>query len=455
MGHLVCEACGYVMEESRVHASVEFTQDSRLVGQMVRGGNAGGGIPLTSVSTAYAPLPKNRLIGGDKHARTKSELWGVMSGMAQRLRCGHVMESAKLHVARALKGNWCTGQWSRGVLAACLYIAARQDGLPVTLLEVADASNMLLYKLGRVYTRVVHELGVQLPDVDTRAMVVRMTNRLAPRLGFAALPAPRKDLIVSGAATIVSLAERDWLATGRNPAGVFAAALLLSLKAYEARLAVLKEVAAAAGVSDMVVRRRRAEMEKSLLRMSTKLPWSEQVTAKTLPRHLPFILKHSDVLAESLRPVARANISEDEGIAASDDVESSRVPPSFAASQHKYATQIDALRQAQQRLQLTLAGKRDKRTPLSEKDLQLERALLFGCEDAQRVGIRIASVIRALEHHGEEQVASDNPDLGPGDLSEAELSKYLRTPEEREVLRALLAIDTGDEDGSIKRQRVV
>ena len=80
---------------------------------------------------------------------------------------------AKALVVKACDGRWGEGEWTTMLTGACVYAASRQNALPITVRDVAEACQLDVFALGRVYNRLkfLHELKV--PPLDPATFVAR------------------------------------------------------------------------------------------------------------------------------------------------------------------------------------------------------------------------------------------------------------------------------------------
>ena len=80
---------------------------------------------------------------------------------------------AKALVVKACDGRWGDGEWTTMLTGACVYAASRQNQLPITVRDVAEACQLDVFALGRVYNRLkfLHELKV--PPLDPGKFVAR------------------------------------------------------------------------------------------------------------------------------------------------------------------------------------------------------------------------------------------------------------------------------------------
>ena len=63
-------------------------------------------------------------------------------------------------------GKWRTGRIGEMITASCAYIISRLNFKPISILDIADKLQCNAFDLGRVYSLVVNQLGITLPDID-------------------------------------------------------------------------------------------------------------------------------------------------------------------------------------------------------------------------------------------------------------------------------------------------
>ena len=145
--------------------------------------------------------------------------------VACRVRLGpHFVDSAHRFFMVALERNFVQGRRSMHVVAACLYVACRQEKSQHMLIDFSDALGINVYTLGTCFLKFRRVLGLRLEIVDPALFIYRFAAHLdldekADQVGLTAL-------------RIVARMKRDWIVTGRRPAGICAAALLIAARAH-------------------------------------------------------------------------------------------------------------------------------------------------------------------------------------------------------------------------------
>ena len=124
----------------------------------------------------------------------------------------------------ALQRNFIFGRRQSHVSATCLYIICRQEKSPHLLIDFADALQINVYSLGKAFLHFLKVLNLNLPVVDPSLYL----HRYATKLEFG----EKMNSVVLSALRIITRLKKDWIATGRRPDGVCAAALLIAARAH-------------------------------------------------------------------------------------------------------------------------------------------------------------------------------------------------------------------------------
>lgn len=228
-GNSVCTRCGTVVEENAVVAEVTFAElangSSVLEGQFISADRGKTSLP-TIFGRRVGDLGKSE--GGVTESREMTLANGrrriqALAG-AVGLTGDHYIETAHRWYSLALQHQFTRGRKGPNVIAACLYIVCRQERTPHMLLDFADVLSTSVYNLGGTFLRLVRLLNLEMPIVDPSFFVARF----AARLDFG----DKTALVANSALRVVSRMKRDWIQTGRRPAGVCAAGLIIAARMH-------------------------------------------------------------------------------------------------------------------------------------------------------------------------------------------------------------------------------
>ncbi|WP_048192338.1 transcription initiation factor IIB [Pyrolobus fumarii] len=160
-------------------------------------------------------------------------------------------EAMRVYRMAAEKGL-VRGRSLESVAAAAVYAACRMRGVPVTLDDIAKHVKGGRKEVARCYRLLVRELKLRMPVADP----IRYVSRIVSLLGLS-------TRVEAEAIKILMQAKKKGLTAGKDPAGLAAAAIYIAaLKLGERR--TQKEIAAAAGVTEVTVRNRYKELAQKL-----------------------------------------------------------------------------------------------------------------------------------------------------------------------------------------------
>ena len=168
-----------------------------------------------------------------------------------------IKEKAAVIYRKALDKGLVRGRSIAGIAAAALYAACRGSGTPRTLREIAEASLVDKKDVARCYRLLLRELDVQMPIADPLTYVSKIAdkNGISDKAGGAAI-------------AILREARRKRAAAGKDPMGLAAAALYIACLQHNEKK-TQKDIADAAGVTEVTVRNRYKALQK---RLNLELP---------------------------------------------------------------------------------------------------------------------------------------------------------------------------------------
>jgi len=276
-GETVCGDCGLVLHDQMMDKGPEwraFTQEEKESRSRV-------GIPTSfsvhdkGLSTAIGRVDRDAF-GRKLPLQTRLQMWrlrkwqirsrvhssvdrNLAQAMAELDRLSDksyippsVKEKAAVIYRKALDKGLVRGRSIAAIAAASLYAACRDTGTPRTLREIAEASLVDKKDVARCYRLLLRELGVQMPIADPLTYI----SKIAERTGISG---KTQGLAIQ----ILSDAKRRRAAAGKDPMGLAAAALYLAcLQNNEKK--TQKDIAEAAGVTEVTVRNRYKSLKRQL-----------------------------------------------------------------------------------------------------------------------------------------------------------------------------------------------
>ncbi len=170
-------------------------------------------------------------------------------------------EKSAIIYRKALDKGLVRGRSINSIMAASIYVACRKSGASRSLHEIAEASLVDEKDVARCYRLLLQELDFHMPIADPLTYV----SKIAEKNGISGK--------TQGAAiTILADARRKRFSAGKDPMGLAAAALYIACLQNNEKI-TQKEVAEAAGVTEVTVRNR-----YKLLKMQLNLELPDQRT---------------------------------------------------------------------------------------------------------------------------------------------------------------------------------
>jgi transcription factor IIIB subunit 2 len=212
-GSRVCRACGAIVSESILINEVAFTE-------------LGNGTSSRNGQFVVAPSHKQNYSTSTHSSIEGSHQIQSLCDQLPRLEAHRdVCPLAQRIFKRALHERFIRGRTIEIVAAACVYVAIRQKKVTGYLLvDVADHVDCGVYELAAAALRLSHKCDEVMPVIDPTLYL----DRFADELKFGHL-APE---IRHTAIQIIKRLDRDWIQTGRKPAGVCGAALILAARIH-------------------------------------------------------------------------------------------------------------------------------------------------------------------------------------------------------------------------------
>ncbi len=276
VGERFCSKCGLVIDEELINHGPEwraFTMDEKESRS-----RTGSGTSYTlydkGLSTVFhgdRDAKGNRLDSATKKKMNKlrrydnrskmDETWrrnlsiamAELDRMAAKLHIPNsVKEQAALIYRRALREDLIRGRSIDAFVAASIYAACRMVRVPRTLRAVGKASTREHAEIARSYRLLLKEMGLKMPVDDPMKFVPSIASKLNVR---------RKT--EQDAIEILRKAKELQALSGKDPRGLAAAALYMSCMENDDRR-IQKEVAAAAGTTEVTLRNRLKGLEQTL-----------------------------------------------------------------------------------------------------------------------------------------------------------------------------------------------
>jgi transcription initiation factor TFIIB len=276
-GEMVCNKCGLIVEDNLIDSGPEwraFDSDQRD-----KRARTGAPVKFTKPNKGLATEidQYNRDIRGVKiSAQQRSQMYrlrkwhkrtSISSSMERNLAIAlseldrissylglpqNIREAAALLYRKAVEKGLIRGRLIESVVAAVIYTICRQYNIPRTLDEISAVSGINKKEIGRTYRFLKRDLGIKMPLTDPTHYIPRFASELG-------LTGPVQEK----ARTLLNIAIKRGLISGRGPTGVAAAAVYIAGVLMGERR-TQKEVADVAGVTEVTIRNRYRELKDRL-----------------------------------------------------------------------------------------------------------------------------------------------------------------------------------------------
>jgi len=276
-GETICGACGLVLYEQMLDKGPEwraFTQQEKTSRSRV-GMPTSYSIHDKGLSTMISQVDRDAF-GRKLPLSTRLQMWRLRKwqirsrvhsssdrnlaqamGELDRLSgkvsiSSPIKEKAAVVYRKALDKGLVRGRSISAIAAAALYVACRKSGIPRTLREIAEASLVDKKDVARCYRMLLKELDVHMPTADPLMYV----SKIAEKNGVS-------GKTQGAAVAILREARRKRVSAGKDPMGMAAAALYIACLQHNEKI-TQKDIAEAAGVTEVTVRNRYKALKKQL-----------------------------------------------------------------------------------------------------------------------------------------------------------------------------------------------
>lgn len=185
--------------------------------------------------------------------RSLQQAFTMLSRIKDRLGLpNHVTEKAAYTYRKAQERGLIRGDTIGSVLAASIYVAARQSGVLRTLDDISKISDLKTGEVARSYRRIMSELDIKVPLIDVKKYIIKVANNLY-----------FDEKIKRKALELVEHAQKKNLIVGKDPMSI-AASIIYLVNLSESKPTTQAEIAKAAGVTEVTVRNRLKELREKL-----------------------------------------------------------------------------------------------------------------------------------------------------------------------------------------------
>lgn len=278
-GEIVCGGCGLILMQNLIDTSHEkngYTQEDFF--KLTRTG------PSTSLtmhdkglSTVIGSnkdssgnlLPNktkfefNRLRTWDQRSKSRktatlSKAFTLLHGMKTKLGIPeNTVENAAYIYRKIVNAKLTRGRTMASLISASLYAACRENNIPRTLDDIAEAGNVERRILSRDLRTIIKKLELNLNQYDTTSFISKISNNMN-----------LSEKTKREAFRILKECEEEMITAGKHPVAQAAASLYISCIMNGEKISQ-KKFSVEAGISDVTIRNRTALIKK-ILKLNNK-----------------------------------------------------------------------------------------------------------------------------------------------------------------------------------------
>ena len=273
-GEIVCGGCGLILVQNIADTSCE--SNSYTLEGFMKQTRTGPATSLTmhdkGLSTVIGTnkdfsgntLPNktkyefNRLRTWDQRSKSRktatlSKAFTLLHGMKTKLGIpDNVVENAAYIYRKTVNAKLTRGRTMASLVSASLYAACRENNIPRTLDDIADAGNVERRILSRDLRTIIKKLGLNLNQYDTASFISKISNNMN-----------LKEKTKRDAFEILKRCEKEQITAGKHPVAQAAASLYILCMMNGEKISQ-KKFSVESGVSDVTIRNRAVLIKKTL-----------------------------------------------------------------------------------------------------------------------------------------------------------------------------------------------
>jgi transcription initiation factor TFIIB len=196
----------------------------------------------------------------DSRARSRIGAFHQLDRLKQKLVLpDSVVEKAAYIYRKVQQKKIVRGRTINGAMAACVYIACREFGIPRTFDEVARTINITRKELSNAYIAIVLGLDLRIPLIDPIKSLVKLANKTHV-----------DEKVTRYAIGYLKQIIDNNLSAGKDPMSIAATTLYLACLHYGDESKTQRYFAESAGISDVTIRNRRQELQTKIPSITSK-----------------------------------------------------------------------------------------------------------------------------------------------------------------------------------------
>jgi transcription factor IIIB subunit 2 len=259
-GVKICKNCFTELQNVNITAEVTF-EDQAGGRSTVQGGLVGENARFSKTLGAGA---YRRIGGGERNSMVEIENAGrrALASLAAPLKIpDNITQQAASVWSLAALNNFMAGRRTDEVAAACMWAACRrQKENDVLLMDMAEILRINVFRLGEVYKDLCEKLFLEGKPVGYQHFVEMepLIKKYCQKLQFG----DKTNQVGYDALRIMRRMNRDWIVSGRHPAGLCGACIILAARMNNFQRSV-REVVYVSKVADGTIAKRVEEFRRT------------------------------------------------------------------------------------------------------------------------------------------------------------------------------------------------
>ncbi|KXT18369.1 hypothetical protein AC579_942 [Pseudocercospora musae] len=259
-GQLICKNCYTQVAESNIVSDVTF-QDAANGRATVQGGTVADNSRHARTLGAGA---YRKVGGGERNTLADIQHAGkkALEALTPKLPIEETVAMQANQIwTLAANINFSAGRKTDEVVAACLYAACRrQKQNKILLMDIAELVKINVFRLGEVYKDMCRELYFNNESVGQQHLVdlEPLIYKYCDKLQFGS----KTQDVAADALKIIKRMNRDWIVSGRHPAGLCGACIILAARMNNFQRTV-REVVFVSKVADITIAKRVEEFRRT------------------------------------------------------------------------------------------------------------------------------------------------------------------------------------------------
>ena len=273
-GEVFCGGCGLVLvqnlddtsHDTRSYSSEEFMKNARTgpgtsLTMFDKGLSTVIGSDKDSSGNRLSSKTKfefNRLRTWDQRSKSRatsslSKAFTLLHGMKTKIGVpDNVVENAAYIYRKIVNAKLTRGRTMASLISASLYASCRQNNIPRTLDDIAEAGNVERRILSRDLRTIIKKLGLNLNQYDTNSFIAKISNNMN-----------LSEKTKRDAFELLKRCEENKITAGKHPVAQAAASLYIASILNGEKISQ-KKFSIESGVSDVTIRNRATLIKKTL-----------------------------------------------------------------------------------------------------------------------------------------------------------------------------------------------